>query len=85
MARKNYSRARTQQKKRRSASRNRNVFAGADDVYLTESSIAVRRVSTEKSRSGKAVLKDKTTYVPKTEANLRRAKGIFGYLRFGRK
>ena len=88
MARKNYSRRKTQQRKtssRSSQSRQPNRFAGADDVYLTENSIAVRRVSTTKSRSGKAVYKDNTTYVPKTEANLKKAKNIFGYLRFGRK
>ena len=70
---------------RRSSERSHNVFAGADDVYVTENSIAVRRISTEKGRNGRAVLKDKTTYVPKTDKNLDKARGIFGFLRFGRK
>ena len=70
---------------KKNSRKRRNRFAGADDVYLTQKSIAVRRVSTVKGRNGRARLIDNTTYVPKTEANLRRAKGIFGYLRFGRK
>lgn len=63
----------------------RNKFYGADDIYLTKRSIAVRRVSTVRSKSGRAVLKDKTTYIPRTERNLRQAKSIYGYLRNGRK
>lgn len=84
MVRKNYSRSRKQQRKTSSSARSRNIFAGADDVYLTDRSIAVRRVSTVKGRNGKAVLRDKTTYVPRTDANLRKAKEMFGYLRSGR-
>ena len=83
MARKNYSRRKTQQRKRKTT-KQKNIFRGADDIYLTDRSIAVRRVSTVKSRNGRAVLRDKTTYVPKTEKNLRRAKEIYGYLRNGR-
>ena len=85
VARKNYSRGSSQQRKKRSSGNSRNMFAGADDVYVTENSIAVRRISTEKGRNGRAVLKDKTTYVPKTDKNLDKARGIFGFLRFGRK
>ena len=85
MARKNYRRNSSQQRKKRRSGNSRNMFAGADDVYLTENSIAVRRISTEKSRNGRAVLKDKTVYVPKTDKNLDKARDIFGFLRFGRK
>ena len=73
MARKNYRRGSSQQRKRRGSGNSRNMFAGADDV------------STEKGRNGRAVLKDKTVYVPKTDKNLDKARGIFGFLRFGRK
>ena len=85
MARKNYRRSSSQQRKKRRSGNSRNMFAGADDVYLTENSIAVRRISTKKGRNGRAVLKDKTAYVPKTDKNLDEARGIFGFLRFGRK
>ena len=84
MSRKKYSKAKKQQLKRKKSSR-KNVFRGADDIYLTDRSIAIRRVSTVKSKSGRAVLKDKTTYVPKNEKNLRKAKELYGYLRKGRK
>ena len=69
---------------RRSSERSRNVFAGADDIYLTDNSIAVRRISTAPGRNGRAVTKDRTTYLPKTDKNLNKAKSIFGYLRKGR-
>ena len=85
MAVKKHSRRSGKRTVKKGSARKRNVFAGADDVYLTERSIAVRRVSTSKSRNGRAVLQDKTTYVPRTKANLEKANSIFGRLRFGRK
>ena len=82
MARKNYSRYNGN---RRRTSRSRNVFAGADDVYLTKESIAVRRIDTSKGRNGRAKTTDRTRYIPKTAANLNKVKKIFGYIRTGRK
>lgn len=54
---------------------------GADDVYLTEKSIAVRRI-----RSGKSgkIISDETIYYPKTRENLRIARSEYGTLRKGR-
>ena len=54
---------------------------GADDVYLTDKSIAVRRI-----RSGKSgrIISDKTTYYPRTRENMKSARDMFGALRKGR-
>ena len=54
---------------------------GADDVYLTDESIAVRRI-----RSGKSgrIISDKTTYYPRTRENMKSARDMFGALRKGR-
>jgi|GEM_PF-6542266 len=56
---------------------------GADDIYLTNKYIAVRRVSSSRS-NGKARLSDKTYYYPKTRDNLRVAGSIYGNIRKGR-
>lgn len=62
----------------------RNVFAGADDVYLTKKFIAVRRINTYRGKNGKAKLSDKTRYYKRTTKNMSLAKRIFGNIRFGR-
>lgn len=62
----------------------KNIFSGADDVYLTDKSIAVRKYSTWIDRNGKHRYSDKTKYYPKTTANLKKAKAVFGFLRKGR-
>lgn len=54
---------------------------GADDVYLTDKSIAVRRI---KSGKGGRIVSDVTTYYPKTRENMKNAREIFGTLRKGR-
>ncbi|MBQ8289962.1 MAG: hypothetical protein IJY01_03735 [Clostridia bacterium] len=66
-------------------SRKSGPFVGADDVYLTEKSIAIRRVYSYKDRFGKNRLSDTTEYIPKTQKNLQKASRLFGKLRFGRK
>lgn len=62
----------------------RNKFAGADDIYLTKNSIAVRRVLTRKVGDGVYRVTDKTKYYPKTSSNLRSAGNIVGKIRHGR-
>ena len=62
----------------------RNKFAGADDIYLTKNSIAVRRVSTYRTRKGEQVYSDKTKYFKRTKNNLIQASSLYGRLRFGR-
>ena len=57
---------------------------GADDVYLTERSIAVRRVSQSFGKNGLWKMTDKTTYYPKTKENLSRAYKVLGRIRTGR-
>ena len=71
-------------RKKSKVSKKKNIFRGADDIYLTKKNIAVRRVSSYTTKKGRFVLKDKTTYIPKTEKNLRRAKAVHGYIRNGR-
>lgn len=61
-----------------------NRFAGADDIYLTKNSIAVRKVSTYYDKNGKFHLTDNTKYYKKTAKNLSSAKSIYGYIRNGR-
>lgn len=57
----------------------KNNFAGADDIYLTSGNkIAVRRVSTYHDKNGQFHMEDKTTYHPKTAANIAKAKKIVG-------
>lgn len=54
----------------------KNIFAGADDVYLTKNFIAVKNVSTFKNK-----LSEKTIYVPKTKSNIDLARKTFGGIR----
>ena len=61
------------------------LAAGADDIYLTKNSIAVRKVRTVRGKSGITRLEDSTRYFPKTEQNIKNATSIFGRLRIGRK
>lgn len=63
----------------------RNIFRGADDIYLTKKRIAVRRVATKRDAQGNQVYSDRTVYVPKTAKNLERARSIHGKIRYGRK
>lgn len=65
-------------------SKRRSVFAEADDVYLTDKFIAVRKISTFNDEKGRYRCVDRTKYVPKTSKNLAEARSIFGYLRKGR-
>ena len=57
---------------------------GADDIYLTKNSIAVRRISTYVDKRGKYHLEDKTKYYKKTSKNLECAQKKFGFIRNGR-
>ncbi len=66
------------------AKKSRNVFTGADDIYQTRSSIAVRRVSSRIAKDGTAQLRDKTKYYPKTTEKMNQAKQVFGPIRWGR-
>jgi len=61
-----------------------NQFVGADDIYLTKKSIAVRNIVSEMHFGKRYVLSDKTRYYPKTRKNLAKAKDIHGYIRYGR-
>lgn len=63
---------------------NRNKFAGADDIYLTKTKIAVRRVSTTQDRFGNFKMYDNTKYYSKNKKNLNLARKIYGNLRYGR-
>lgn len=56
-------------------------FHGADDIYLTSNSIAVRKVKS--GRDGR-VCEDKTVYYPKTAKQIKKAEAIHGRLRNGR-
>lgn len=64
--------------------RKRNIFSGADDVYLTEKHIAVRKINTRYTKSGKMVFTDKTKYHKRTAKNMQLLKKTQGYVRFGR-
>jgi len=57
-------------------------FEGADDVYLTSNSIAVRNIKSD--RSGR-VVEDKTVYYKKTPRAVKQARDAHGRLRYGRK
>ena len=64
--------------------RKRNVFAGADDVYLTKKFIAVRDISTRFNKNGKMTFVDKTKYLKRTAKNMQLLKKTQGNVRFGR-
>ena len=64
--------------------RKRNIFAGADDVYLTSKHIAVRTVSTRYTKAGKRIFTDKTKYHKRTQKNMTLLKNTLGRVRFGR-
>ena len=62
----------------------KNIFKGADDVYLTKKSIAVRRVSSSRKADGTFLLQDKTRYYKKNARNMKLLKSTYGRVRFGR-
>ena len=65
-------------------SRNHNIFAGADDVYLTKNCIALRKINSGFSKSGYMTYSDKTRYYKRTAKNMQLLKQTQGYVRFGR-
>ncbi len=65
-------------------SKNRNMFVGADDVYLTKKFIAVRKINSGFSKSGRMTYSDKTRYYKRTAKNMQLLKKTQGYVRFGR-
>lgn len=65
-------------------SRRRNIFAGADDIYLTKNYIAVRRLNSRFTRSGRMTSSDKTRYFKRSAKNMQLLKKTQGYVRFGR-
>lgn len=62
----------------------RNMFAGADDVYLTKNFIAVRKVNSGFTKSGRLIYSDKTRYYKRSAKNMQLLKKTHGYVRFGR-
>ena len=72
-----------QQKKNKVASTKQfcKKLQGADDIYLTKTKIAVRKI---KSNKNGRICSDKTKYFPKTKENLSCAGKMFGHLRNGR-
>lgn len=62
----------------------RNVFTGADDIYLTNKHIAVRRLGSFTNKKGQYVYTDKTTYYKLNKKNLNKANDLYGYIRKGR-
>lgn len=65
-------------------SRNRNMFAGADDVYLTKNFIAVRKVNSGFTKSGRLIYSDKTRYYKRSTKNMQLLQKTHGHVRFGR-
>lgn len=61
-----------------------NKFNGADDIYLTKKSIAVKRYSCWYDMNGKFHSEESVKYYPKTKKNLTQAKQIWGWVRNGR-
>ena len=57
---------------------------GADDIYLTKKSIAVRNVYTYQDSKGNFKLKDNTRYYKKTKSRISYLTKKFGYVRKGR-
>lgn len=66
------------------AKKSGNQFAGADDIYLTNKSIAVRHISGVQKSNGRIVYSMKTKYYRKTRKNLAKAKEEHDYIRYGR-
>ena len=66
-------------------SRNRNMFVGADDIYLTKNFIAVRKVNSSFTKSGRLIYSDKTRYYKRSAKNMQLLKKTQGHVRFGRK
>ena len=62
----------------------RNPFVGADDIYLTNKHIAVRKLSSFTNKKGQLVYADKTMYYKRNKKNLTRANDLYGYIRKGR-
>lgn len=62
----------------------KNIFAGADDVYLTKNHVAVRNVETTYGKNGELVLTDTTTYHKKTKRNMDLLAKTHGKVRYGR-
>ena len=61
------------------------LILNADDIYLTNKSIAIRKFTSWKNNKGEFCCNDKTIYYPKTKKNLKKFKSLFGFIRFGRK
>jgi len=70
--------------KKKVAKPQRNVFAGADDIYLTNTKIAIRKVKTSYGKNGKSHFYDHTKYVPKNSKNMYLLNKNVGKVRFGR-
>ena len=64
--------------------RKRNKFAGADDIYLTKKSVAVRKIATTQDKYGNYRMYDNTKYYPKTKSNINLARKVVGNIRYGR-
>ena len=62
----------------------KNIFAGADDVYLTKNHVAVRTVATDYGKNGEIVYMDKTTYHKRTKKNMDLLAKTHGKVRYGR-
>ena len=58
-----------------------NEISSADDIYLTKTKVAVRKVKSD--RNGR-IYSDTTKYYPKTRKNLSCAGKVFGHIRNGR-
>ena len=62
----------------------KNIFTGANDVYLTKNHIAVRNIATEYGKNGELIHTDTTTYHKKTKKNMSLLKDTHGSVRYGR-
>ena len=62
----------------------RNKFSGADDIWMTGRSIAVKRVSSTRGKNGNYTHTEKTTYYPRTSENMKQATSIYGLIRKGK-
>ena len=68
-----------------SKNKSRNIFAGADDIYLTKNFIAVRKVNSGLTKSSRLIYSDKTRYYKRSAKNMQLLKKTKGQVRFGRK